>query len=862
MKKLFVGIAAAIAVASSAVAATYDLSSVVSDLTLEDGDVVTGALASNRKISIEDGAKVRFDGVTIIADKEDEDFDNCTWAGVTCLGDATILLEGANEICSFAATYPGIHVPENKTLTIDGEGSLSVTSLGYAAGIGGGDKLPCGNIFIDGGSISATGAEAPGIGGGYKAACGNIVISGGVVTSIGGDSSAGIGSTFEGSCGDITIGGGVVTASGGFGSAGIGSAYEGSCGTVTICGGKVTATGGEYAAGIGSGSRGNCSEVQICVSKYDEYPRVVATCGDNCNNPIGAGNGGNNVSCSVDGRLPSVIQGNTRIIESVIDLSSLSNEIVVHSGQVIAGTLAGRYKVSIDEGATVVVRGVNINTNGTTNANSEYAGLTCEGDATIILEGDSIVNSFHREYPGIYVPDSYTLTIQGDGSLESSGGSWAAGIGGGYGGELACGDIVIDVDEGCRISAKGGGFSAGIGGGFESNCGAITIYDGTIKAVGGGGAAGIGGSNGNEGCTCGDITIYGGNIEATGGDRGAGIGSGNIGSCGDITIYGGYIAATGGVYAAGIGTGDGEYDDSGSYCDSIVINGGEITATGGLEAAGIGTGKEGECYNGIEINGGEITAAGGSNAAGVGTGREGACEGGIEINGGEITATGGDYGAGIGSGDGRGDGSDCGSIVINGGAVYATGGSGAAGIGMGWKGTCDCVKINLGISCVDATCGYGCMTPISAGDEGECDDDSVEVASCLTDELSQDGKERIIECGEGYAAWVVEVGLSGDDAEWDATPDIWGGWENAFVYLYGEDIVDGYATLIDISIDEDGKPVITTAPEEWREDVTATVVGSSSLSDWSNPVILEQDGDEWTLPTGAKANFFRLILTY
>ena len=834
MKKLLAVVAAAIAVASGAFAATIDLFGVVSDLTLANGDIVTGTLGGNCKISIEDGATVSFSDVTIIADKEDDDFDNCTWAGVTCLGDATIVLDGDNEICGFAATYPGIYVPEGKTLTIEGDGTLSATSNDSAAGIGGGEKLPCGNIVIDGGTIEAVGMRSPGIGGGYWAACGNIVINGGTVTSIGGDSSAGIGSTYEGECGNITVNGGVVTASGGSGSAGIGSAYYGSCGVVTICGGNVTATGGEYAAGIGSGAEGSCSGVQISVG--DGYPRVVATCGDNCNPPapLGAGNGGNCGPCSVDSSLSCVTNDTTLTIESVVDLSSIADNITVSNGQFVAGTLGVRREVTIADGATVVLRNVSINANGASVNSPQYAGLTCEGDATIILEGYSTVKSFNEYCPGIYVPSGCTLTIQGDGnsSLESSGGKFAAGIGGGAYVSRGGGNIVIDVEEGCRISANGGLYGgAGIGSGVNVDCGDITIYGGTIEALGGGAAAGIGGGNDGD---CGDIAIYGGVVKAIGGDSGAGIGGGNPGEyqywSGDITIEGGTIAATGGVYAAGIGTGDGHYNDA--------------------------------CCGWIAINGGTVSAAGGSNAAGIGTGREGACEGGIEINGGEITATGGDYGAGIGSGDGKDYDADCGSIVINGGAVYATGGSGAAGIGMGWKGTCDCVKINLGISCVDATCGYGCMTPISAGDEGECDDDSVEVASCLTDELSQDGKERIIECGEGYAAWVVEVGLSGDDADLDATPDIWGGWENAFVYLYGEDIVDGYATLIDISIDEDGKPVITTAPEEWREDVTATVVGSSSLSDWSNPVILEQDGDEWTLPTGAKANFFRLILTY
>lgn len=47
--------------------------------------------------------------------------------------------------------------------------------------------------------------------------------------------------------------------------------------------------------------------------------------------------------------------------------------------------------------------------------NSVYAGITCAGDATIILADRSAntVKGFHEDYPGIHVPSGYTLTIQG-----------------------------------------------------------------------------------------------------------------------------------------------------------------------------------------------------------------------------------------------------------------------------------------------------------------------------------------------------------------------------------------------------------------------------------------------------------------
>ena len=193
-----------------------DLSTLTAAYTAQDGDILTGTLGSNVKISIADGASVTLKDVTINGVNN----TSYKWAGITCLGDATITLEGTNTVKGFHEYYPGIHVPEGKTLTIQGEGSLNASENGYSAGIGGGDKLSCGNIVINGGTVTATG----------------------------GDYAAGIGGV-EGSCGAITISGGTVTATGGYRGAGIGSGNYGSCGAITISGGTVTATGGGDGAG-------------------------------------------------------------------------------------------------------------------------------------------------------------------------------------------------------------------------------------------------------------------------------------------------------------------------------------------------------------------------------------------------------------------------------------------------------------------------------------------------------------------------------------------------------------------------------------------------------------------------------------
>ena len=249
---------------------TYDLGAITGNLTLKDGDTATGTLdVANYpvKISIEAGATVTLNGVTINGTNS----DSYKWAGITCDGNATIILSGANTVKGFHQYYPGIHIPTNKTLTIQGEtagtGQLIASSNGKGAGIGGGYYLDCGNIKIKGGDITATG----GFGG------------------------AGIGSGQCGTCGDITISGGTVTANGGSNGAGIGSGYgdqddhtkESKFGNIEISGGTVTATGGSFGAGIGSGSYsdGVCGNITITIG----VTKVTATNGDVGKYSIGKG---------------------------------------------------------------------------------------------------------------------------------------------------------------------------------------------------------------------------------------------------------------------------------------------------------------------------------------------------------------------------------------------------------------------------------------------------------------------------------------------------------------------------------------------------------------------------------------------
>ena len=260
-----------------------DLSKLTADYEAQDGDILTETLGTNVKISIADGAEIALRDMAINGVSSSD----VKWAGITCLGNATIILKDGskNTVKGFFEDYPGIQAgPTGKTLVIKGEdqgtGSLDASPYDvksdhcYGAGIGGGLDISCGDINIQGGVITVTGgygAAGIGVGEGYK---------GGNVSS-----------------GTITISGGNVTATGGYGAAGIGGGYAYqygvTCGAITISGGTVTAAGGDNAAGIGSGES-NSGKTNTCgdITVTTDVTSVTATKGKNATNSIGAGKDG------------------------------------------------------------------------------------------------------------------------------------------------------------------------------------------------------------------------------------------------------------------------------------------------------------------------------------------------------------------------------------------------------------------------------------------------------------------------------------------------------------------------------------------------------------------------------------------
>ena len=230
-----------------------------------------------------------------------------------------------------------------------------------------------------------------------------------------------------------------------------------------------------------------------------------------------------------------------------INIADLCNDYTAQNGDILSGKLNKEVSISIADGATVTLDGVNINGNGGW-SKGDYAGLTPLGDATIILKdgSENIVKGFKKYYPGIFAADGKKLTIQGTGKLEASSNGEGAGIGGGR--SISCGDIEIQSGT---ITATGGAGGAGIGSGYAfgggyivsiSECGDITITGGTIEATGGNGAAGIGSGyrgNSNGITSCSGITITDGvtSVTATKGDGAPNsIGAGADASCGTVTF--------------------------------------------------------------------------------------------------------------------------------------------------------------------------------------------------------------------------------------------------------------------------------------------------------------------------------------
>ena len=252
---------------------------------------------------------------------------------------------------------------------------------------------------------------------------------------------------------------------------------------------------------------------------------------------------------------------------------------------VTGGTEGIDFEYDEGTGTLTVLTGTALTIEGTGNATTDKIKIGDGITANVTIKNVNIDVSDTYGACAFEVGDGATvnLTLEGTNTLKSG---WdCAGL------QVQDGEtLVITENSTGSLDATGDTQGAGIGGRNGGSAGNIEINGGTVTATGGDFAAGIGGGNG--GGSGGNIEINGGTVTATGGNSGAGIGGGPNGSGGNIEINGGTVTATGGNGGAGIGGG---VNSSGG---NIVISGGEVTAVGstnflGEVGAAIGDGANG-----------------------------------------------------------------------------------------------------------------------------------------------------------------------------------------------------------------------------------------------------------------------------
>ncbi len=572
--------------------ATVDLSAITAHYVAQDGDVLTGALPSTKhyKISIADGATVTLQDASITT-VNDSSYD---WDGITLQGDANIILKGANTIASNRSRRSGIFVPENKTVTIDGDGSLNVSGNGSA--IGASHKKAGGNVTIKGGTIVArAGQSHAAIGAGYQnAPVGNITIEGGDITAYGGSYAAGIGCGESNSCGNITITEGTVRATGGDKAAGIGAGkdrYE-VCGDILITGGTVIAQGGMTGAGIGTGGDGGSKVGDITIT--DTVEEVVAKKG-------GKDNWGNKAVCSIGAGYtskpsepnarfgtvtvlgevyPNGVTDDTFAYPTFHSVTLNTNGGTIQEGDITRYkegevttlptnvtkdfyTFKGWYDNENFVGEPITEIGADAKEDMVFWAKWELNPIidlsTLKGNYKA-LDGQTLTGTLKGNYKitvaagaNVTLKDvtiksvadgSYNwagISLEGDGTLTLEGKNFAKGFSSHYPGVFVPQNKTLTIEGDGSLEAQGHNTGAGIGGGWTVPCGNIVINHGNIIATGGRAAAGIGGGQSGN---CGSITIAStvGSLTATRGEQTAYcIGPGNGASCGTVSIDGGEV---------------------------------------------------------------------------------------------------------------------------------------------------------------------------------------------------------------------------------------------------------------------------------------------------------------------------------
>ncbi len=724
------------------------------------------------------------------------------------------VLEGGNNTGLINKNgYAGIQVEEGATVTILGNGTLTVKGGGNdhgAAAIGAAYGESCGKIIIGDKNncptIIATGGDGgAGIGGSEEGDCKKgIYISNGNITATGKNGGAGIGAgdgVGAGSGGNvdtIIITGGTIKATGSSGAAGIGGsdsgtgAGSGDASNITISGEcKITATGGSEAAGIGGGR--DALVKNICINGGT----ITATggkygAGIGGGNSVGAGDGGDVDGLYISGGTITATGGESAAGIGGGDQSIVTGLEIIESkyqGLKITAT-GGKWGAGIGNGNSGLVSN-NINSivitlyGGTITATggSEGAGIG-GGNSTankITIKGMGIINAIgydescaigsgEREAGGmIYiegVSGSRALTINAK-ALATTGRSNDAAV---IGSADSKGESVTIKNAKVYLTSVSDCRGSGIGAGSNSSVVAqsiegITIENCYIKdysyssriasSIGAGWSSAIGY------ITIKDSEIYGGSIGGT--DNGNQLFDYK---CVDaITIENSIIQAES-VEGQKAAIGSGRYSGVGTITitDSTVTA--KTTSGAGIGSGGYSLDSAGDPFKWVGCDAGDITitgstviAIGGDGGAGIGGGW-GTEVGEVNVSDSNITATGGNRGVKDpqgGAGIGGGHGESLGYVSITDSTVTATGGNYAAGIGSGGYDTAtttlwntSCGYIYMENSNIIATGGYG-AAGIGTGYGARFDHSGdICIISC---EVTANGGERGAGIGAGSDGW-------------------------------------------------------------------------------------------------------------
>ncbi len=266
--------------------------------------------------------------------------------------------------------------------------------------------------------------------------------------------------------------------------------------------------------------------------------------------------------------------------------------------------------VKVESGYTLHIHGQENETGRLAAMNYDYHEAACIGGGNGAKAGNIIIHS------GFVWTNGHQNTNHSD---EGGG----AGIGGGEdcGNDGYCGTVTI---YGGTVEATGGSAGAGIGGSRGGKGANVTIYGGTVKAKGNSSSksagAGIGGGDGGDG---GLLTIYGGDVTATGAWNSADIifgsvytsspgvgGGGDNGAGGTTYVYGGTLNAIGRSRCPGIGGGYFSTGDSGIGGNTYIYGGKVIAEGGDVVKRAIGGSAGSDNYGILEIADSMMVTAG------------------------------------------------------------------------------------------------------------------------------------------------------------------------------------------------------------------------------------------------------------